>query len=305
MVWSRLWHRGWFSFEGWPARTVWRESVLGSSRVFLGGFAGYLGNRLDNLLVAGAMGPTVMSYYSMAWNASRTPTGTIAKAITFVLIPTFARMQNETERVERGLKECLEVSYMALAPVCALMLVCAPDLVTTVLGPKWMPIVPALRLMSVTVLVGPLVEASNALLVGTGRAQLSVVAGVVRVVVLLILMQPLAGRWGLSGAVWGDLISSLVSAIALFAVVQAAVRKVRWPLASALACPVLAAFCAGALSWRLGSHLDAGYVRLACQAGILSGSYPLIFAALGGKASLVSLGALMRSALVRRIPVAE
>src|SRR5262249_4962546 len=68
-LWARTLGRGWFRFEGWPAAALWREPLLGSSRVFFGGFGGSLGTRLDNLLVAGAMGPAIMSYYSTAWTA--------------------------------------------------------------------------------------------------------------------------------------------------------------------------------------------------------------------------------------------
>src|SRR5215471_9984715 len=239
--WSRLLARGWFRFEGWPARELWRETVLGSSRVFVGGFAGYLDTRLDNLLVAGAMGPEFMSYYSTAWTASRTPTRVFSRAIISVLVPTFARIPDDPARIERGVRECLYYSYLVLAPICAILFVCAPDLVTTILGPKWTPAVPALRLMSITALVGPLLDSSNALLVGTGRAHLSGVASMVRIVGLLVLIQPMVHRWGVIGAAWGDLISSLACTITLFMIAQAVDRNVRWPVASALVLPLIAA----------------------------------------------------------------
>jgi|SRR5262245_5144722 len=305
ILWSRLLARRWFSFEGWPGRGLWKETILGSSRVFLGGFGGYLGARLDNLLVAGAMGPAVMSYYSTAWTASRTPTGILSRAINFVLVPTFARIQDDTERVERGIRECLYYSYIVLAPTCAVLFVCAPDLVTTIIGPKWTPAISALRLMSITVLVGPLLDSSNAMLVGTGRAHLSGVSAIVRIVALLILVQPLVHRWSVMGGAWGDLISALASTIALFVIAQSVNRDIRWPIASALVAPVAAALCSGILAWTIGGYLAPGLGRLALRTGILSVSYPFIIAGLGGRTRLMDFAALLRLILLSRVATAE
>jgi len=305
IVWSRLLTSKWLRFEGWPGRGLWKEMLRGSSRVFVGGFGGYLGARLDNLLVAGAMGPVVMSYYSMAWTASRTPTGILSRAINFVLVPTFARIQDDTERIERGIQECLYYSYMVLAPACAVLFVCAPDLVTTIIGPKWIPAVPALRLMSITVLVGPLLDSSNAMLIGIGRAHLSGVSALVRIIALLLLIKPLVLRWSVIGGAWGDLISALASTVALLVIARLINRDIKWPVASALAVPVAAAFCSGILTWTIGGYLGPGLRRLVFQIGILFLSYPFIIAGLGGRTRLMSLAVLLRGVFLSRVATAE
>src|SRR5262249_228861 len=301
ILWLRVWQRGWVSFERWPPPDVWKETIAGSSRVFAGGFGGYLGSRLDNLLVAAAMGPTTMSYYSMAWNASRTPTGIFSRAINFVLVPTFARIQNEPERMQRGLRDCLQFSYLVLTPICAVLLVCAPDLLSILLGAKRLPLVPALQLMSVTVLVGPLLDSANALLVGTGRAQMTGVSTIVRIIGLLLLMQPLTRRWNVMGAAWVDLISGLACTIALLVTVKAAIRNIKWPLASSMVCPVVAASCSALLAWRGGTYMVPGFLRLASQVAILLVFYPSIAALLGGRKRLMGLAALFSSILKGRI----
>ncbi|MFY9570578.1 MAG: oligosaccharide flippase family protein, partial [Blastocatellia bacterium] len=171
--WVALWYRNRFRWEGWPTSHVWRETVVGSARIFAGGFGGFLGERLDNLLVSGAIGPSAMSYYSMAWNGSRTSANVFGSAIGFVLIPTLSRIKHEPARVRRAIHESLRHSYLLLAPVCAVLFVSSPLLVTYVLGAKWLPLVPCLRMMCLTVLAIPLLHACNALLVAAGRAHLT------------------------------------------------------------------------------------------------------------------------------------
>src|SRR5215469_11346780 len=60
LFWFRLLRRRSLRFEGWPTGAIWRNTTSGSLRVLVGGFGGYLGGRLDNLLVAAALGPTAM-----------------------------------------------------------------------------------------------------------------------------------------------------------------------------------------------------------------------------------------------------
>jgi len=159
--------------------------------------------------------------------------------------------------------------------------------------------------MSITVLVGPLLDSSNAMLVGTGRAHLSGVSAIVRIAALLLLIQPLVHRWAVIGGACGDLISALASTIALFIIARAVNRDVEWPVASAVVVPVTAAICAGILAWTVGGYPAAGFVRLASQVGILCGSYPFIVAGLGGRTRLISLAVLLRGALLNRVVAAE
>jgi O-antigen/teichoic acid export membrane protein len=294
-LWQRLWRRNWLGWEGWPALHLWRATLLGSVRVFVGGFGGYLGERLDNLLVAGAIGPTAMSFYAMAWNAARAPANIFARAIGFALIPTFARIQQDPARVRRGVLECLQHSYLLLTPVCAALFVAAPELVSLLLGAKWLPLVPALRIMCVTALVGPLLSAANAVLVGTGRAQFIGLATGVRLLALILIMQGLARRWGIIGAAYGDLVSSAALTVTLCAIARRAMSRLKWPLAPILAAPLIAAVSAGLLAWGLKTYLAAELMRLMMTVGTVLIGYAGSVILLGGREKLFKLAALLQS----------
>src|SRR5262249_60087011 len=121
-----------------------RESVYVTGKVFVGGFAGYLNGRVDNLIVSASIGPASMSYYSMAWNTSRTPANVFARAINFVLVPTLARIQDDPTRAQRALRECVRNSYLLLAPTCSILFLTAPALHEYVVGSTWLPHVTAL-----------------------------------------------------------------------------------------------------------------------------------------------------------------
>jgi O-antigen/teichoic acid export membrane protein len=281
------------------SKSALRQTVSGSTRVFTGSFGGYVGARLDNLLVAGCLGPTAMSFYSMGWNASRVLPSVLARAIDFVLVPTFARIQADTERVERALGECLRYSYLILVPVCGAAFVFAAPVVSFVLGAKWLPLVPAFRVMCLTVLIDPLMHTATALLVGWGRAQYPGISAAVRIIVLVVTMGPLCYRYGLIGAAYSDLVSALALTIALYATVRLRIRAVKWRFASALAIPVAAAGACVLLAWGARFVIPEGAPVAALQLSVLLFGYPVLIIAFGGKNSLVGLVSLIRGMWVR------
>ena len=293
LLWWRLAISGLLQCR-WPSTRIWREVISGSGKVIIGGFAGYMNSRVDNLMVSASIGPAAMSFYSMAWNASRTPANVFARAINFVLVPTLARIQDDPARVERALRECVRNSYLLLAPACAVLFVTAPSLVSCLIGTKWLPLVPALRVMCFTVLASPILSASNALLVGTGRGHLTGIATILQLASLFIAIPPMAGRWGIVGAAYADLIAVVLLTITLGATAWAITRHVGWAVLKTAWVPLLAAASSGWIALSVTSDTKSDAVRLVCGVVVVTLAYLLIVAALGGRAGLAELSRLLR-----------
>lgn len=303
-LWLRLWRRE-LAWKSWPDARTWRETANGSGRVFLGGFGGFLGERVDNLLVAGMIGPAAMSFYSMAWNAARTPANVFARAINFVLVPTLARIQDEPLRVERALRECIRHSYLLLAPVCAVLFVSAPRLVEFVLGAKWLPLVPCLRVMSLTVFAIPILFTSGALLTAIGRAHLIGIATVVHLATLAALIPVLASRWGVVGAAFADLTATAIVTAVLFITAKLATKQINWGLASTMALPVAASIFAGFLSWFTGTWIANDAARLLIELALVVIGYLSFTIVFGGSRRLSDFVTLLRGASRRQNVAAE
>jgi O-antigen/teichoic acid export membrane protein len=299
-LWLRLWFKGWLKWQTWPTPSIWRETARGAARIFVGGFGGFLGERVDNLLVAGLVGATGMSFYSMAWNGARTPANVFGGTIGFVLVPALARIQDEPLRVERAIRESIRYSYLLLAPVCAVLFVSAPLLVTYILGERWLPLVPCLRIMCFTVLTIPVLFASGALLTGTGRAHLTGIAMLIHLIVLVAAVVPLAAHWGIIGAAAGDLLAMVVSTTVLCITARKATGQRRWDIASNLFVPIAAAVPAAVMALSVGAGLTQSIFRLIAEVAIVTGGYLLFVILLGGRARLFDLVSLLQSVTRRR-----
>ena len=302
LLWWRLLWSGWASWGGWPSTRIWSEMLRGTAKILIGGFGGYLSGRLDNLLVASSIGPAAMSFYSMAWNASRTPANVFARAINFVMVPTLARIQDDPSRVQRALRECLRNSFLLLAPACAILFVTAPLLVDYVIGPKWLPLVPALRVMCFTVLAVPILFASGALLVGTGRAHLTAIATTIHLATLFIAIPPLSARWGVVGAAYADCLAVLFLTLTLGATAWVATRQIGLPILKTAAVPLVAAVTSGCLAFILTSSIQSDALEFAFGVCLTTLGYVLILLVLGGRARLLDLANILRT-VVRRSPI--
>jgi PST family polysaccharide transporter len=303
LLWLRLWRRG-LVWRSWPEAVTWRETATGSGRVLLGGFGGFLGERVDNLLVAGVIGPASMSFYSMAWNAARTPANVFARAINFVLVPTLARIQDEPLRVERALRECIRHSYLLLAPVCAVLFVSAPLLVEFVLGARWLPLAPCLRVMSFTVFAIPVLFTSGALLTAIGRAHLIGIATVIHLATLGVLIPLLASRWGVVGAAFADLTATAVVTAVLLITAKMATKQIKWGLLPTMILPVAACVFAGILSRAVGTLIASNAARLIIEIALVMLGYLSFTIAFGGSRRLFDFMALLRG-VSRRQSVAR
>ncbi len=302
LLWSRVLGSPGPRWDGRNKASLWKQTVASTARVFVGSFVGYLNGRVDNLLVAGVLGPAAMSFYGMAWSISRIPVWILHQALGLVLVPTLARVRSDAERMERVILESLRHSYLLLAPACALLFVSADSLVMTVLGMKWLPVVPVLQVMSVTILVGPLVTTSNGLLVATDRGHLASLATGAQLVTLVLIVGPLAAWWGILGAALGDLVAAAVLTATLIALCRRSEPVVNcWTVSSALL-PIVAALCAGSLAFSFPTELPPGLMKLAVQVGVSLAGYGASIWLLGGRARLLELIEVMRN--VTRRPAA-
>jgi len=303
VLWASLDKQSWPRIAGIES-VLWRQVLPATGKVFVGGFPGYVGGRVDNVLVAGSLGPVAMSFYAMAWSASRMPVSVLYQAVGVVLTPAVAHMRDDSEGLRLIVSRSIGHCYLLLLPVCTFLLVSGPVLVTCVLGVKWLPLVPCLRVMAVTILVAPVLAVSSALLLGSGRQHLPGLGSAVHLLVLTVLMVPLTRWGGIVGAAVADLASATILTATQYVVCRLTLSKLTFGLSRALPLPILAAAVAGVSAWRVGMEFSYGVGRLASEALMIGLVYGAVTILLVGRGRLIGLAMMLR-ATARVTPVAS
>ncbi len=207
----------WFACPGWdwliPRRWKWEElkKLLGFGIQNTGsGFLYYFYSNWDDWFVGRVMGSTALGFYSKAYNfITKTIMGMYSQAIGSVLFPSYAKIQDEKARLSRFYIKGLSVVTLAMAPLAMGIFIIAVELVPVLLGEKWIPMVPTLRVFAFMALIRPLSSSTSPLFKAVGRPSLDVYAGLVVIGVMVPLVFLLFG-WGIAGVALAVTIAHVV-----------------------------------------------------------------------------------------------
>jgi len=107
----------------------------------------------DNLVVGRVLGIVALGYYNRAFKLMLIPVTYFATVTTRVLFPVMSRLQGDRERLRSTYLTGAAVLGLVSAPLSALMVVLAPEIVGVVLGPKWAPTIVPFQLLTASVVL--------------------------------------------------------------------------------------------------------------------------------------------------------
>jgi PST family polysaccharide transporter len=102
----------------------------------------------DYLVVGRVLGVTPLGFYTRAFKLMQLPSTYFAAVIAKVLFPIMARVQGEVDRLRLAYLTGSAVITIVTAPLSALMIVTAPEIVEVVLGPRWQPTVAPFQVLA-------------------------------------------------------------------------------------------------------------------------------------------------------------
>lgn len=108
----------------------------------------YLARRMDQLVVAGALGVETLGYYERASRLWMVPIENINNPLTSVLLPALSRTIDDRERYRRAYLTALALVLSIGFPLVAFAAIDAARLVPLVLGLDWAPSVPIFQALA-------------------------------------------------------------------------------------------------------------------------------------------------------------
>ncbi|MGQ9630784.1 MAG: oligosaccharide flippase family protein [bacterium] len=168
-----------------------REIVLWYFRfgfyMWLGGIATFIVYQFDDFLVGGMVGFAALGFYSRAYTLSKKPLELIAHVVTKVAWSTYARVQNDREKLSRAYSLVVGNIFRTVLPLATIMAVVAPEAIRLLFGEKWLPMVSMFRILVVYSALRPIFDNSDSLLTVTGRPKLHAAIVGAQAAILVIL----------------------------------------------------------------------------------------------------------------------
>lgn len=180
----------------------------------------YAYSQADTLIIGKFLGKEVLGFYSVGKHVASLPADKIMPIVNQIVFPAFSRIQHDLEQVGSHALKAMELISFFAFPVFWGISCVAPELVSLVLGDKWMPA--ALPLMFISIMFP--VRMINSVLVSILKSLKRTDLSLTNQLVYLGVMAPaflLASRHGIVGV---SLVWPLVSP---FCFVMVVVRSAR------------------------------------------------------------------------------
>lgn len=258
--------------------TVIYRELLGFGRfIVAGGITTFLHRRTDDYFVGLFLGAEILGIYSIAYRVLEVTTTVSLRAVERVAFPVFAKLQARPELMSDAIRTSFRFTSLVTFPMFVGLVLVAHDLVLVALGPRWLPAVTPIRILSVSGIALCATNVLPSVLRAVGLPQRALAIGAVTGVILTGAFA-MAAQWSLDAVAW----VFTIGVYAVFPFFYVAVRRTV-PISigaylSEAVRPLLATTVMAVVVLLAGSFLHplAPPARLGLEVAIGSASYALV-----------------------------
>jgi len=185
-----------FSFGKW---------ILGSSVLL------FLINQGDDLFVGKYLGLAALGFYQMAFRISNMPVTEITHIISQVSFPAYSKIQDDIRRLKQAYTKVLKFATFLSFPIAGIIFILAPVFTNLFLGEKWMPMVPAMRVLCIFAIARSIGATYGPLFFGANKPRFLTITTFIKFILLVILIYPLTKLWGITGTALATTIPVFIS----------------------------------------------------------------------------------------------
>ena len=195
-----------FSYVVHPYRPVFRYIPQRAKELYSFGrwimirnLLGFFNTHGDDILVGRMLGTVSLGLYQVAYRMSDKFLFEVRNISAQVALPLYSILQEDKKRLKRVYLESFKLSLLLSVWIAGGLFILAPEFVVIVMGSKWQPMVPALRILTAAGLLNALSPLVGPLLTSVGRPDITAKIVFVRFVVLASAIYPMTLYFGIQG----------------------------------------------------------------------------------------------------------
>lgn len=139
--------------------------------VTLTNLVSFTNSNFDRPIIAGAISPQVLGYFTMSQQAVGSPFRIVVTMAKKVLFPILSSLQNDRARMGPAYLDIQHAMVALMAPACLGLAAVSEPFVAVLLGPDWGPAAPLIALVALQMLLIPVAETNQTVLAAMGRAR--------------------------------------------------------------------------------------------------------------------------------------
>lgn len=176
------------------------KELFGFGRWILGtSIITFLFNQGDDGFLGKVLGVTALGFYQIAYRIGQVPATEFAKVISRVTFPAYSKVQDELSKLREGFLKTLNITVIFMIPLAGGIFMLSPEFTAIFLGGKWMPMIPALRILVIAGMIRALFTTGGALFQGKGAPNIDFKMNLVRLLAMAITIYPLTSFLDMRG----------------------------------------------------------------------------------------------------------
>lgn len=195
-----------FSWKILKEMTSFSLNLLGSRTL------NYVTNGIDKLLIGKQLGSNPLGIYFKAYDFVLLPVRSFSIVLLKVFFPSFALIQEDTEKISRIFLKILRILAFIVSPTMIGMLLLADSFVITVFGEQWLEMILPLQFFCIMGLMATFNSITTSIYLATGKT--SLLFRVNLIMKFFAISSIIIGiNFGLMGVVIGRTISSCINTV--------------------------------------------------------------------------------------------
>lgn len=175
--------------------------------------AGLLHSFFSNIyhIIIGRLFPTqTLGYYTRATSFKDMPIMTISAIVKKVTYPAFSAIQDNNSRLISGYTKLIRVLAAIVLPIVTIMFVTCRPLIEIVIGEKWLPVVPYLRIMCLYGWIYIIFTINNQIITIKGRSDYYLHIQIIDKVLILTSIF-FTYKYGITAMIYGHMVSTIIT----------------------------------------------------------------------------------------------
>jgi lipopolysaccharide exporter len=224
------------------------RGLLGFSKwLLLTNILSFLKERMSDFVLGRLLGAAPLGVYNVSNEIASMPTTELSAPINRALLPGFARIAHDSESTRTAYSAAIGMLALVAVPAATGIFAMAPYIVPVLLGPKWLAGVPIMEILAFSAGLGLFHSSICTALIGTGHPDKVAKTTGMFVVMLIAMFALLVPRYGLNGAAFAVLATSVLTTPIYLYQVWRAVGVPATAFLRAAARPFIAALAMAAL----------------------------------------------------------
>lgn len=185
---------------------IHRGKWLTASGVF-----NYLFQNIDNVVIGKILGAASLGLYDMAYRISQLPITEVTTVVEKATFPVYVKIAEDKSRLKKAFTKSVLITSAVVIPISLVFLLIPDVIVSVVLGEQWLEAATILQVLALLGMLKALMLTVNALIIGVNKQEMLTIINFVSFVVLASVIIPFTKEWGLVGAGYAGILSTLVT----------------------------------------------------------------------------------------------